>query len=120
MAAAMPPADQATLADPRTRQVLLADMQEAFRQGTRGPAWDAVIVARTRDIDLRGINAPVTFWHGDADRNAPIGMAEYLHGLIPGSRLRVYPGEGHFSVIVRHCEEIVGALITPADRSAGY
>ncbi len=118
MAAAMPLADKATLADPRTRQVLLADIQEALRQGTRGLAWDAVLVARPWGIDLRGINAPVTFWHGDADRNAPVRMAEHLHGLIPDSRLRVYPGEGHFSVIVRHCEEIVGELVTPAERSA--
>ena len=119
MNAALPPADRTVMADPRTRQTFLADLQESLRQGTRGLAWDAVIAARPWGIDLAAIDIPVTFWHGDADRNAPLAMAGHLHRLIPSSRLRVYPGEGHFSLALRHFEEILGELVVPRDFAAG-
>jgi pimeloyl-[acyl-carrier protein] methyl ester esterase len=50
-------------------------------------------------IDLRrragALSVPVTMFHGEEDRVVPVESAWHLHDLLPGSRLRVYPGRGH-------------------------
>ncbi|MCC6456043.1 MAG: alpha/beta hydrolase [Caldilineaceae bacterium] len=107
----LPPVDQAVLSDPRTRQSFLNLLHEAFRQGPRGLAWDATLIARPWGFSLREIKLPVNFWHGDADRNAPLAMGGYLAEQLANSYLHILPGEGHFSVAVRHMPAILQTLI---------
>lgn len=109
--AGLPPADQAALADPRTRQVFLTLFHEALRQGTRGMAWDARLVAGPWGFGLRDIRIPVYLWHGTEDRNAPPAMGGYLASEIPDSRFTLLPGEGHFSAMLRHMEEMLDVLL---------
>jgi pimeloyl-ACP methyl ester carboxylesterase len=109
--ASFAPADQAVMADPRTRRLFLTLVHEALQGGTRGLAWDAGLVARDWGFDLREISMPVHLWHGDADRNAPPAMALYLAGEIPDSRLTMLPGEGHFSPMLRYMEEMLAVLL---------
>ncbi len=116
--AGLPAVDQEVLNDPRTRQSFLNLLHEAFRQGSHGLAWDAVLIARPWGFSLRDIKFPVNIWHGDADRNAPLAMGGYLAEQLPNSYLHILPGEGHFSVIVRHIETILHTLIVPGDFSA--
>jgi pimeloyl-ACP methyl ester carboxylesterase len=42
----------------------------------------------------------------------PAQHAKHLAEQIPGSRLQLYPGEGHFSVD-RYAKEIIETLLTP-------
>jgi pimeloyl-ACP methyl ester carboxylesterase len=114
----LPLADQGVLSDPRTRQSFLNILYEAFRQGTRGMAWDATLIARPWGFSLREIKQPVYLWHGDADRNAPLAMGGYLAEQLPNSYLYILPGEGHFSVAVRHMTTILETLIVPSDLAA--
>ena len=115
----MPPADQVVLNEPRTRQSFLNVMHEAFRQGTRGLAWDATLIARPWGFSPREIKLPVSLWHGDADRNAPLAMGGYLAEQIPNSYLHILPGEGHFSAALRHIATILQTLVIPTDFTAG-
>jgi non-heme chloroperoxidase len=41
------------------------------------------------------LKIPVLVTHGDKDRNAKLGTAEYTAKTIPGAKLSVYPGIGH-------------------------
>lgn len=107
-----PPSDQAMMADPRIARVFMQDMATSMQQGTRGMAWDAVLVARPWEIDLAAITGPVTLWHGDADRNAPVAMAHQLHARLPHSRLHILPDEGHFSLGLRHFDTIIREVAT--------
>jgi pimeloyl-ACP methyl ester carboxylesterase len=107
----LPPADQAVLAEPRVRQAFLAGLHEAFRQGTEGPAWDAVLISRPWGFSLGKITRPVLLWHGEEDRNAPLPLAGYMAEQLPNSRLHIVPGEGHFSLLVRRMEAILAALV---------
>lgn len=111
--AGLPPADQTVLAEPRVRQSLLALLHEAWRQGGRGLAWDAVLVSRPWGVALEEIALPVYLWHGDADRNAPLAMGLHLAAALRNSRLQVVPNEGHFSLAVRHLEPILRTLSAP-------
>jgi pimeloyl-ACP methyl ester carboxylesterase len=113
--ASLPPADQATLSDPRTRHSFLNLLHEAFRYGGRGVAWDATLIARPWGFSLHDIRLPIDIWHGDADRNAPLAMGGYMAEQLPNSYLHILPGEGHCSVVVRHMTTILQRLVRPGD-----
>lgn len=115
----LPSADQETLNDPRTRQSFLNLLHEAYRQGSRGVAWDATLIARPWGFSLREIRQPIDLWHGDADRNAPLAMGGYMAEQLPNSYLHILPGEGHFSVLTRHMPIILHTLMSSVDFAAG-
>ncbi len=53
------------------------------------------------------------FHHGEEDANVPPRHAKELAERIPGSRLRLYPGEGHISILDGPLKEIVEDLLAP-------
>ena len=57
--------------------------------------------------------ADVGFHHGEDDTNVPPQHAKELAERIPGSRLRLYPGEGHISILDDPIKEIVETLLAP-------
>jgi pimeloyl-ACP methyl ester carboxylesterase len=71
------------------------DMREAFRQGVRGPADDAILLYQDWGFNLEEIAIPVHIFHGQEDKFAPYSFAEYLHHTIPQTTLHAYPQEGH-------------------------
>ncbi len=62
-------------------------------------------------FDVGDLEVPVELFQGDLDENVPIGHARWLERHIPGSRLRLYPGEGHLSLVARHRGEIVASAV---------
>ena len=46
-------------------------------------------------IDAAGLKRPVLVTHGEQDRNARVGAAEYTASVIPGAKLSIYQGVGH-------------------------
>ncbi len=104
------PADRTAVAEPSLRQVLIDDLREAFRQGARGPSRDARVLSRRWGFQLGDIRVPTWLWHGHEDRNVPVGLARYVSEQIPGSRTTLYRADGHFSTLVGHVAEILGAL----------
>ena len=50
--------------------------------------------------------------HGEADLFVPVHHAKHLAERIPGSRLQLYPDEGHLS-FDKHLREIVQSLLAP-------
>ena len=65
---------------------------------------DAALAARPWGFALQEITLPVHIWHGEEDGNSPVAAARYLAQAIPGSRLRIWSGEGHFSML-RHLRD---------------
>ncbi len=99
--ASAPAPDQQALSDQRATDMLLASMQESFRAGSDGSAWEARLFTLPWGFRLQDIAVPVALWHGDADINSPIGTGEYLSRTIPDASLTVLPGEGHFFIMKR-------------------
>jgi pimeloyl-ACP methyl ester carboxylesterase len=114
---ALPEIDQETLNEPRTRQSFLNLLHEAFRQGGRGLAYDALLIARPWGFSLREIKLPIDLWHGDADRSAPLAMGGFMAEQLPNSYLHILRGEGHFSVPLRHFPAILRRLVAPGESS---
>ena len=102
--------DQQVLSDPYIRDGIQASLHEAFHQGRDGPAWEFFLYTKPWGFDLSDISVETYVWHGDNDKTVPLNMAEQHAERIPGARLIVYPGEGHFSVPLRHLGEILHTL----------
>jgi pimeloyl-ACP methyl ester carboxylesterase len=101
IARAMSPADAVIVARPQVRDILIADITEAFRQGTEGAAHDVVLLGRPWGFSLREIQPEVYLWQGAADTLVPAPMGRYLAGQIPRCHATVLPGEGHLLIIDR-------------------
>lgn len=107
-----PEADALLWEDPAIRNVCYASTVEAFRQGTRGQAWDVRLISRKWGFRLEDIHVPVFLWHGEADRDTPVTMGRYVASKIPNCRATICEGEAHM-LIFPHWEEILQSLISP-------
>lgn len=95
------PVDKRYLSRPDVRRTLAESLSEAFRSGSRGPAWEMRLYARPWGFRLEDIRTPVYLSHGEQDANAPLAMGRYLSTAIPECRARFHPGEGHLHFIDR-------------------
>jgi len=91
--------DKKLLEDKGFAQLLAEDTREAFRQGVRGPADDAILLYRDWGFRVDEIEMKVHLFHGREDKFAPYPFAEYLNRAIPDSELHDYPGRGHLFLI---------------------
>ncbi|MFL6071902.1 MAG: alpha/beta fold hydrolase [Mycobacteriales bacterium] len=109
LAKAMSPADAEIVRRPEVREILLADITEAFRQGSQGAAWDVVLLGMPWGFSLRDIAPEVHLWQGGTDTLVPPAMGRYLAGQIPHCHARLLPGEGHLLIIDR-MSDLIEAL----------
>jgi pimeloyl-ACP methyl ester carboxylesterase len=96
---AMPDIDRRALEHDDVRESFLTSYAEAFRRGTWGVAQDLRVLARPWGFDLGSIKAPTVIHHGDADLTVPLLHSQLFARAIPGARLKVHPGDGHFSIL---------------------
>jgi pimeloyl-ACP methyl ester carboxylesterase len=101
--------DKEFLRRPEVRKILGESLSEAFRRGSRGPAWDMGLYARPWGFPLGEIRTPVYLSHGEQDANAPVTMGRYLATKIPECRASFYAGEGHLHFLDR-LPEILAAV----------
>jgi pimeloyl-ACP methyl ester carboxylesterase len=108
-ARSLSPSDQQLLSRPDSAEAVKQAFAEAFRSGSRGVAWEFVLLARPWGFRLEEIAVPVHLWHGEDDWSAPIAMGRYLASAIPDCQATFLPGEGHFMIAGR-MEQILDAL----------
>jgi pimeloyl-ACP methyl ester carboxylesterase len=101
--------DKEFLRRPEVRKILGESLSEAFRRGSRGPAWEMGLYARPWGFPLGEIRTPVYLSHGEQDANAPVTMGRYLATKIPECRASFYAGEGHLHFLDR-LPEILAAV----------
>jgi pimeloyl-ACP methyl ester carboxylesterase len=103
--------DKVILNDPKIRQQYIDTMCEAFRTGPDGVTLDKILTMKSWGFKLEDISIEVHLWHGEADRVVPPAMGHYLAGKIPNCRAKFIPGEGHFSLLPNHAQEILETLV---------
>jgi pimeloyl-ACP methyl ester carboxylesterase len=113
LVAEVPEVDRRVLERPEVRAIAIETFQEAVRQGAVGWVEDVLRLERPWPFRFHEVVAEVRFHHGEEDTNAPSQRAEELAEGIPGSRLRLYPGEGHISILDRPIKGIVETLLAP-------
>jgi pimeloyl-ACP methyl ester carboxylesterase len=82
----------ASLADGETRQAFLRTLRSVVDASGQ-------CVSATDRLYLTSVMPTLIVW-GDADRIIPVAHAHAAHDAMPGSRLEIFPGAGHFP----HCE----------------
>lgn len=84
---------------------------EAARNGARGIAWEAKLLATGWGFQLADIRVPVNLWYWEDDHIVPLQMGEYLSANIPASNAHFLPGGGHYAIF-EHWEAILQELVT--------
>ncbi len=95
----LPGPDLRALEQAEVRESFLAGYVEAFRNGTAGIAQDLRVLTRPWGFDLGSITVPTLIRHGDADTTVPPQHARRYAEAIPGARLEIQVGHGHFSIV---------------------
>ncbi|MGF1454078.1 MAG: alpha/beta fold hydrolase [Alphaproteobacteria bacterium] len=96
--------------DPAFLSHLLNSWREGTRASVAGMASDARVYGTPWPFKLEDISVPVRLWHGEADRIVPSTIAEHAHARLGDSVLKLYPEEGHISLIRIHLDTILEDL----------
>lgn len=95
----LPEADLILYEDERIASMLAVARGEAFRQGVGGYAQDVFIQGRPWPFDPARIQAPGIIAQGEGDTLLPVAHARHTAEVVPGARLHVLAGHGHFSIL---------------------
>ncbi len=107
----LPEADREAMGDPNMGRLYMEEMLEAFRQGSKGPAYDARLYTKPWGFRLEDISLDkVYLWYGETDVNVPISMGRAMANAISNCKAKFYPNETHLSVIANHSDEIMDAM----------
>ncbi len=104
----LPDSDRAVLT-PDTMAGLGRVWREGIGRSVQGALADAFIYAKPWGFALNAVTVPTTIWIGAEDTLIPLSaMAPFQ--TIPGARTEIVPGEGHYSLALRHADRMVRAL----------
>jgi pimeloyl-ACP methyl ester carboxylesterase len=92
-------ADRKLLQNPEMAAFFQDDVIEAFAQGVRGPADEAILLYKDWGFELGEINVPVHIIHGEDKKFAPLTFGMYLDKTLPNSTLKTYSEQGHLFLI---------------------
>jgi pimeloyl-ACP methyl ester carboxylesterase len=95
LAAELPPPDQATMARPDVREILVTNWQEATRQGAAGWLDDDIAFTRPWGFDLGDVVAEVRIWQGELDVLAPQAHGRRVAEQLPNATFELVQGKGH-------------------------
>jgi pimeloyl-ACP methyl ester carboxylesterase len=95
LAAELPPPDQATMARPEVREMLVTSWREAARQGAAGWMDDDLAFTRAWDFDLANVAPEVRVWHGELDVLSPKAHGRRVAERLPNATFELVEGKGH-------------------------
>jgi pimeloyl-ACP methyl ester carboxylesterase len=108
--AGAPACDRAVLERPDVQQAIVGSFREALRRGGHGVAYEMTLYTRPWGFSLKEVRARIELWQGTEDVNVPAWMVEQLASELPACRTHVLEGEGHFSLLANHEQEILATL----------
>ena len=91
-------------------QQLLGAFRESFYQGLDGYLKEAEIYGDFWGFYLNDIQVHVDIWHGTADKNVCVDLAQRIANKIHHSKLNIVEGLGHFSLVGQHLPPILKNL----------
>lgn len=110
-AARLGAADQELLSNPAIRRPLVQAMAESSRQGGKAGLEAALAEVRPWGFQVEQIAFEKLFvWHGEQDRIMPVAPVRLLVQALPHCTATFYPGEGHFSTMGNHAQDILNTL----------
>jgi pimeloyl-ACP methyl ester carboxylesterase len=109
----LPKADKSILTNPEKLSLFLKEGAEAFKNGSKGVAYEGRLYANPWHFKLEEISPDlkVFVFHGELDSIVPINVAREVSKTIPNCSSKFYPNDGHYSVPINHIQEILINLI---------
>jgi pimeloyl-ACP methyl ester carboxylesterase len=118
--ALLPEADREVVADSAIQKAFIAMVREAMRQGTQGAFHESLLTVSDWGFRLEDIQMTVHLWNGEEDQSIPVAMARRMVAVLPDSKARIIPGEGHLSLIKKNLGEIIRVLVQRDARNSGF
>lgn len=108
----LPEPDKQIILNPDMKDRIIRKSIEAFRQGSKGPAYDFKLYAKSWGFALDELPSEtrIFIFHGELDKNVPIGIVQVMSKSIPNCKTSFYPNEGHMSVFVNKLEDILSLI----------
>lgn len=103
-------ADKAVLDDEHARGEYAKAFAHGLSSGWRGFYDDDRAFLAPWGFDPTTISVPVAIWYGDQDLMVPPSHGEWLVSHLPTATSLHLPDEGHFSIFVRHPDELASTL----------
>ncbi len=92
-------------------ELITRSFREGISAGTRGVQADGDIYTSRWGLDFEKIKVPISFWHGEEDKNIPFSMVKEYASWIPTAEMHSFPGEGHYSIIARSPKLVLDSLV---------
>lgn len=104
-------ADQRLLDTPEIRRSIAQAMAESYRQGGEANLEAALAGVRPWGFQVEQITFEKIFlWHGEQDRIMPVAPVRLLAQALPHCMATFYAGDGHFSTMANHAQDIFSTL----------
>ena len=103
--------DAEALRDQRAFEACFESSREAWRASLEGVMTDAEIFAQPWGFRLEEVKVPVRIWHGTKDRTFSFRLAVDIARRLPHAELHIVEGAGHYSLPIRHIEQILRDLV---------
>jgi pimeloyl-ACP methyl ester carboxylesterase len=105
----LPDVDRAVLTD-EFAEDMAAGFHEGLRRGVDGWLDDDLAFLKPWGFDLGEISVPTMVWQGSADLMVPFAHGRWLASQLPGASVHLVPDEGHLSIGLGACEEMLTEL----------
>jgi pimeloyl-ACP methyl ester carboxylesterase len=92
------------------QDAIYRNLEEAFRQGARGCAYELTLRSRPWVFDVSQVSTETHLWQGEADDNVPPPMGHYLAKALPKCEAHFVPG-GRHALHGRRMDEILSAVM---------
>ncbi|GAG78528.1 unnamed protein product, partial [marine sediment metagenome] len=99
LASSFPPVDRQLAEQPENQKMLVASIQEGYKQGWEGPAQDDIVINSPWGFQLEDIGVRIDIWQGEVDKNVPLNQGKYQHEKIPNSTFTVMPEQAHLYLL---------------------
>lgn len=103
--------DRRALQDERLHRIMMFSGREALMGDVASLRHDGTIYGSDWGFKLADIEYPVHFWHGEEDWNIPLALAQKAAAQMPSATFKVTPKDGHYSLPLLRCDEIVQAMM---------
>ncbi len=107
--------DQKVLANSVVAKQFEIVEREAFRQGSRGPAHEAMIAYTDWGFDIADVRVPSFIWQGTDDIFVTNAMGRYIEKAVPNTAYYWVEGAGHLNF--HNWDDILGACRDRLDES---
>jgi len=104
------PCDANVLRDSKSFEACFESARQAWSSSAEGVMIDADIYANPWGFALEEVRVQVRLWHGKKDRTFSYRLAEQIAARLPNCEFHLVDGAGHYSLPIRHIQEILADL----------